>query len=101
MVAKYTGKAYVLNISNINNTKDNIVMLFDTGAMKTVLPLSLLTEKSLNEEDRNTFKNKIGNDVLKETFSSVSGTSNIEGYLCKAENIMISGKYFKTHFIIT
>jgi len=45
MVAKYTGKAYVLNISNINNTKDNIVMLFDTGAMKTVLPLSLLTEK--------------------------------------------------------
>lgn len=55
MVAKYTGKAYTLNISNINNAKDDIVMLFDTGAMKTVLPLSLLTEKSLSEEDRKTF----------------------------------------------
>lgn len=98
MVAKYTGKAYVLNISNINNTKDNIVMLFDTGAMKTVLPLSLLTEKSLDEEDRNTFKSRIRNDVSKETFSSVSGISNIEGYLCKAENIMISGMYFKTFY---
>lgn len=98
MVAKYTGKAYTLNISNINNAKDDIVMLFDTGAMKTVLPLSLLTEKSLSEEDRKTFENRISNDITKEKFSSVSGINNIVGYLCKAENVIISGMHFKTFY---
>lgn len=53
MVAKYTGKAYILNVANIRNHIDNIIMLFDTGAMKTVIPLNLLTDKSLNENERN------------------------------------------------
>lgn len=97
MVAKYTGKAYILSVSNISNNKDNIIMLFDTGAMKTVIPLGLLTDKSLNKNDRNNFKSKIRNDIPKETFRSVSGYA-IEGYLCKAENVIISGRLFKEFY---
>lgn len=99
MVAKYTGRAYILNVADIGNTKDNIIMLFDTGAMKTVIPLSLLADKSLNEEHRKTFKNKIKNKkISKETFRSVSGIDDIEGYLCKAENVIISGTPFKVFY---
>lgn len=97
MVAKYTGKAYVLSASNISDNKDNIIMLFDTGAMKTVIPLNLLTDKRLNENDRNLFKNRIRNNIPKETFRSVSGYA-IEGYLCKAENVIISGSLFKVFY---
>lgn len=97
MVARYTGKAYILSASDISNNKDNIIMLFDTGAMKTVIPLSLLTDKILNDNDRNLFKNGIRNNVPKETFRSVAGYA-IEGYLCKAENVIISGKFFKVFY---
>lgn len=97
MVAKYTGKAYILNISDINNTKDSIIMLFDTGALKTVIPLSLLTDRRLNEKDIESFKDGIRDNVPKENFVSVSG-HNIVGYLCKAENVIISGTLFKTFY---
>ena len=88
--AVYQNGGYFCKTKNIGPTGSMPLFKFDTGAVNTVVSIEALTAEPVDKEN---FISAIKDCTVKRTFKSASGNS-MEGYLVRAEHVVLSGVKF-------
>lgn len=90
ITADYYNAAYHMLLSFSGNIEDAISFKFDTGAVDTAISFEALLAGKRHQADKEIFIQKLRSDIPTKKFISASGDS-MEGYLCEASDIFISG----------